>query len=356
MTGQTPFTGYYTRIEILEKLGISNNRFYTLLKNGKIREIPNPGNSRKRSLYYAEDVDKLKNEMELYSKFIMITELAKELDINKARIKRISQLLKIDYISVQDSIVGKGERILFSQENADNLRHYFKTEEASTLVSKTKFSDTSAFYDKELNIALFQLFYSPRTADQSQRLIKQKGKWGFIEPGNKEFIPCEYAMSHLGYFKEYEVNIQSSISETSPLSSQLQFELNVLNEEEMLILDTLYQISGVNNLRLEAHPLIENHIYVYAVKDTIMLEENILDQLDLPLWQSVLKRGFLELHGNELFLISPVKRTTVLFELPTHNQITARLESSNKTVNDFIIEAVEHYLKYKSGEAANEKN
>ncbi|MBQ0139001.1 MAG: hypothetical protein KBT36_06875 [Kurthia sp.] len=355
MTGQTTFAIYYSRKEILETLGISNNRFYTFLNNGWIREIPNPANSRKSALYYAEDVDRLKNQMELYSKYIMITELVKELKTNKARIKRISQRLKIDYITVHDSIIGKGERILFSQEDANKLRHYYATEETRTVSSKTHFADTSAFFDKELNIALYQPFFSPRTVDQSQRLIKQAGKWGFIEAENNEFIPYEYAMSHLGYFAEYEVNMRKhSISKSSPVSSQLQFELNVLQEEDMQILDILYQISGVNNLRLEAHPLKENHINVYAVKDIVMVEDELLEVLDLPAWQSRLKQGYLEVNHNELFLISPVKRTTVLFELPTHLQITEKAELSNKTVNDFINEAVEHYLKFGPGGVTNE--
>lgn len=359
MIGQTTFSNYYTRMEILEKLGISNNRFYTFLNNGWIREVPNPANSRKSALYYAEDVDRLKHQKELYSKYSMITDLARELDTNKAKIKRVSQRLNINYISVKDSIVGKGERILFSPEDADKLRYYFATEETRSVGSKTNFADTAAFYEKELDIALFQPFFSPRTAEQSQRLIKQNGKWGFIESEHNEFIPYEHAMSHLGYFKEYEVSKRKQSNkekETTPVSMQLQFELNALNEDDMKILDILYQTTGIHCLRLEAHPLKDNHIFVYAVKAVVMMEDELLEGLDLSYWRSRLKRGFIELHANELFLISPVKRTTVLFELPIHQQVIERVDALNMTVNDYINKAVENYLKFGAGEEeANEK-
>ena len=236
MNGAVKVANWYTRTEVAKLLDVSKQTVYHYGKQKKIIKIEDKHRTIREVRYEKEGVDALiekKNQQTISGTTVSV--LANRLGTNT---RKIYDLMRDNNLTVDTIQIGD-ERYIYSlnEEEVAIIEQAFQETKPVRAVK-------SEFYNSALDIALHQRFILD---DQTEvRIMKnEEGLWGFYLPSHT-FLAFKEAK------KEHSVSAAYPIHQARQTvrSGYTDFKLNLRNPKTFYFLDTLYEMCGIENIRL----------------------------------------------------------------------------------------------------------
>lgn len=310
---------WYTRQEVADLLGISKATVYHYAKQKKIIKIEDPHRLIREARYKTEEVDALAEERKRHQPTgLRPSELAKQLGVTTQRIYALIQEtdLPVDELPVGD------ERTIYSipDETVTWIRQEI---ERTAPVRGTRVE----FYDAKFDIALYQCFRTQQ--GQIMRVLRNDNQeWGFYLQ-SRTWIPYLDGINVFQYEAAYPIH-----QPNASVRGYTDFSLPKDLQESFDFLDFVYQVWGIENIRIREHEShidlsIKSGVVAVAIPVPEAFTENMIKKL-LVLGDAVMEEG-------RWTLISGYRRTT--FDLP--NNLLDELQRISKGNNLSMSEYVE---------------
>jgi len=313
---------WYTRQEVADILGVSKPTVYQYGKQKKIIKIADPHRLTREVRYKKEEVDALAEERNRNKHTgIRPSELARRLGVP---VTRIYTIIKDNNLPVDEIVLGdEGKGYSISDEWAERI--------GQEVVRMTPSRGTRAeFYESKHDIALYQRFVAPNGQD-TRVLRNDNFEWGFFLQ-SRTWVPYEEAINKFQYKAAY------SIHQTNKRAvAYTDFLLPKDLDESFAFLDFVYQVWGIENIRLREHEIdIAISIKSGLMKLPVPVPETITDSLIT----SLLVLGDVEPGDEAWNLISGYRRTTV--DLPSNllDSIQEVSKQRDMTMSEYIEEAI----------------
>lgn len=309
---------WYTRQEVADILGVSKATVYHYAKQGKIIKIEDPHNAIRGVRYQKEEVDNLAIERKRNQPSgLRPAELAKELGIPLPRIYAIikDNDLPVDKIPLGDEMTGYS----ISEELADWIRKEVKR------VMPAR-GTRLEYYNAQQDISLYQLFTTK--SGQPRRVIRNdEQEWGF-------FLPSQTWVSYLDGINLYHYKTAYPIHQKNmSINGYTDFVLPKNQEESFYFLDFVYEVWGIENIRLrELEKTLELSIKSGVKEISIPLPESVSYEVIL----SFLVSGDLLINEDSWNLVSGDRRTTIEIPLSLFNAVQGITKDEGITFSDYI--------------------
>jgi len=313
---------WYTRQEVADILGISKATVYHYAKQKKIIKIEDPHRLIREVRYKREEVDTLAAERQRNQPMgLRPSELAKQLGVTT---QRIYALIRETDLPVDELPVGD-ERTIYSIP--DETAVWITQEiERTASVRGTRVE----FYDAKFDIALYQCFRTQQGQD-IRVLRNDNQEWGFYLQ-SRTWIPFTNGIHIYQYEAVYPIHRPNS-----RVKGYTDFSLPKDLQESFDFLDFVYQIWGIENIRIREH---DTHIDLSIKSGEIELSIPVPKILTESIIKRFLVLGDVVLKEGEWTLISGYRRTT--FDLP--NNLLDKLQEIAKekdlSMSEYVEEAV----------------
>lgn len=324
---------WYTTKEVASILGVSNVTVYNYAKQGRIKKIEDPYRAYKENRYHREEVDQLAENRKVgQTEGVSPSELAKKLNVPIQRIYTLIQEhdLEIDVIPLGE------ERKIYSIPK--DIEDWIKEKVNRTAPAR---GNRYEFYNSEHDIAIFQLFKT--NTDQSVRVTRNdKNEWGFYLQSNL-WIPYEEGINY--YSRAY--NPHKSVFPA--IKGYTDFRLRKDSPATFDFLDFVYQVWGVENIRLREH---NKYIALSIKSGTVTIDIPIPDSLTRTYFDQIIVAGDIHIeHEQNTWSLSSGKRRTT-FDLSTDllKQISIVAAQENMTMSDFVELSVREKLEHQEME------
>jgi len=316
---------WYTRQEVAEILGISKATVYHYAKQKKIIKIVNPHRLIREVRYKTEEVDALAIERQRHQPLgLRPSTLAKQLGVTT---QRIYGLIRETTLPVDELPVGD-ERTIYSipDETAAWIRQEI---ERTASVRGTRVE----YYDAKFDIVLYQLFRTQQ--GQEIRVLRNDDQeWGFYLQ-SRTWIPFTNGIHAYQYEAVYPIH-----QPNSRVRGYTDFLLPKDAQESFDFLDFVYQVWGIENIRIREH---DTHLDLSIKSGEIKLLIPVPAILSESIIKKFLVLGDVIIEDGEWTLISGYRRTT--FDLP--NNLLDKLQDISKEKGQSMSEYVEEALREK---------
>jgi len=316
---------WYTRQEVAEILGISKATVYHYAKQKKIIKIVNPHRLIREVRYKTEEVDALAIERQRHQPLgLRPSTLAKQLGVTT---QRIYGLIRETTLPVDELPVGD-ERTIYSipDETAAWIRQEI---ERTASVRGTRVE----YYDAKFDIVLYQLFRTQQ--GQEIRVLRNDDQeWGFYLQ-SRTWIPFTNGIHAYQYEAVYPIH-----QPNSRVRGYTDFLLPKDAQESFDFLDFVYQVWGIENIRIREH---DTHLDLSIKSGEIKLVIPVPAILSESIIKKFLVLGDVIIEDGEWTLISGYRRTT--FDLP--NNLLDKLQDISKEKGQSMSEYVEEALREK---------
>ena len=313
---------WYTRQEVADILGISKATVYHYAKQKKIIKIEDPHRLIREVRYKREEVETLAAERQRNQPMgLRPSELAKQLGVTT---QRIYALIRETDLPVDELPVGD-ERTIYSIP--DETAVWITQEiERTASVRGTRVE----FYDAKFDIVLYQLFRTQQ--GQDMRVLRNDNQeWGFYLQ-SRTWIPFANGIHIYQYEAVYPIHRPNS-----RVKGYTDFSLPKDLQESFDFLDFVYQIWGIENIRIREH---DTHIDLSIKSGEIGLSIPVPEILTESIIKRFLVLGDVVIKEGEWTLISGYRRTT--FDLP--NNLLDKLQEIAKekdlSMSEYVEEAV----------------
>lgn len=316
---------WYTRQEVADILGISKATVYHYAKQKKIIKIANPHRLIREVRYKQEEVDALAIERQRHQPLgLRPSTLAKQLGVTT---QRIYALIRETTLPVDELPVGD-ERTIYSipDETAAWIRQEI---ERTASVRGTRVE----YYDAKFDIVLYQLFRTQQ--GQEMRVLRNDNQeWGFYLQ-SRTWIPFTNGIHAYQYEAAYPIH-----QPNRRVRGYTDFLLPKEVQESFDFLDFVYQVWGIENIRIREH---DTHIDLSIKSGEIELPIPVPEILTESIIKKFLVLGDVIIEDREWTLISGYRRTT--FDLP--NNLLEKLQEISKEKDLSMSEYVEEALREK---------
>lgn len=315
---------WYTRQEVADLLGVSKSTVYHYAKQNKIIKIEDPHRLMREARYHKEEVDALVEERKQNEPTgLRPSELAQELNVPTQRIYTLIREtdLPVDRLPVGD------ERMIYSipAETATWIRQEVKRT-APTRGTRAE------FYDATYDIVLYQRFQAKE--GQELRVVRNLNmEWGFYLPSGT-WIPYADGKDIFQYKPVYSIH-----QPNQSIRGYTDFSFPKEEEKTFLFLDFVYQVWGIENIRIREH---DAHIEL-SIKSGEMPPPSIPLPISEDFIQKHLILGDIIMKENQWILMSGYRRTT--FDLP--NKLLDKLRDMSEEQGLSMSEYVELTLREK---------
>jgi len=311
---------------VADKLGISKATVYHYAKQGKIIKIKDPHRLIREARYKVEEVDALALERANNKPTgLRPSELAKLLDVP---VGRIYSIIKDKELPVDEIPLG------------DEMKGYSISEEMVALIrmeverTTPKRGNRVEFYESKYDISLFQLFRAP-DGQELRAVRNQEQEWGFYTQF-RTWISYADAMNVFKYEAAYPIH-----QPIMRVKGYTDFLLPKGLHESYVLLDFVYQIAGIENIRIRE---LDSDIALSIKSGEYELAIPVPGTLSEDLVTSFLALGDVVQEEGKWELISGYRRTT--FDLP--NNLLSALQDSAKekelSMSEFVEEAIREKL------------
>lgn len=300
---------WYTRQEVADLLGVSKATVYHYAKQKKIIKIEDPHRLIREVRYQREEVDVLAAERKQNQPTgLRPSELAKQLGVTTQRIYALIQETELPI----DELPAGDERMIYSipEETAKWIREEIK----KTVPSR---GTRAEFYDSNADIVLYQRF-TTNDGQDIRVLRNEEQEWGFYLQ-SRIWIPFAAGIETYHYKAAYPIH-----QRTMRIKGYTDFLLAKDLPESFDFLDFVYQVWGIENIRLREH---ETHITLSIKSGKKNISVPLPDTITESKLDSFLILGDIVIEDQKWHLISGYRRTT--FDLPNN-----MLESLQKTANE----------------------
>lgn len=315
----------YTRKEVADILGVSKATVYHYAKQQKIIKIDDPHRLIRHVRYKRAEVDALAAERQRNQPTgLRPSELARELGVTTQRIYALIQETELPV----DELPAGDERTIYSipDETATWIRQEVKR---TASVRGTR----SEFYDTKFDIALYQRFLTPH--GQDVRVLRNEDQeWGFYLQ-SRTWIPFADGINVYQYEEAYPIHCSNR-----RIQGYTDFVLPKDSDESFIFLDFVYQIWGIENIRIREH---DTHIALSIKSGDIELSIPVPEILTESTLKKLLVLGDVVIGEGEWTLISGYRRTT--FDLP--NNLLDELQEKGKAQGQSMSEYVEEAIREK---------
>lgn len=315
----------YTRKEVADILGVSKATVYHYAKQQKIIKIDDPHRLIRHVRYKRAEVDALAAERQRNQPTgLRPSELARELGVTTQRIYALIQETELPV----DELPAGDERTIYSipDETATWIRQEVKR---TASVRGTR----SEFYDTKFDIALYQRFLTPH--GQDVRVLRNEDQeWGFYLQ-SRTWIPFADGINVYQYEAAYPIHCPNR-----RIQGYTDFVLPKDSDESFIFLDFVYQIWGIENIRIREH---DTHIALSIKSGDIELSIPVPEILTESTLKKLLVLGDVVIGEGEWTLISGYRRTT--FDLP--NNLLDELQEKGKAQGQSMSEYVEEAIREK---------
>ncbi|MEK5071697.1 helix-turn-helix domain-containing protein [Sporosarcina sp. FSL K6-1508] len=313
---------WYTRQEVADILGVSKPTVYHYAKQKKIIKISDPQRLVREARYKREEVDALAEERRRNKPTgLRPSELAKQLGVP---VSRIYTIIKENNLPIDEILLG------------DEAKGYSISDELAEQIQQVVLRTTprrglrAEFYESKHDIALYQRFLAPN--GQDIRVLRNENlEWGFYLQ-SRTWIPYEDGINKFQYEAAYLIH---QTNKRAVAYTDFLLPKNLVESFEFL--DFVYQVWGIENIRLREHDTeIALSIKSGLMKLSIPVPETITEGLIM----SFLQLGEVEQVHGAWNLISGYRRTTV--DLPS-NLLDSLQDISNQrdmTMSEYIEEAI----------------
>ncbi|WP_186670662.1 helix-turn-helix domain-containing protein [Sporosarcina sp. BP05] len=316
---------WYTRQEVADILGISKATVYHYAKQKKIIKIANPHRLIREVRYKQEEVDALAIERQRHQPLgLRPSTLAKQLGVTP---QRIYALIRETTLPVDELPVGD-ERTIYSipDETADWIRQEIERT-ASARGTRVE------YYDAKFDIVLYQLFRTQQ--GQEMRVLRNDDQeWGFYLQ-SRAWIPFTNGIYAYQYEAAYPIH-----QPNRRVRGYTDFLLPKDMQESFDFLDFVYQVWGIENIRIREH---DTHIDLSIKSGEIAVPIPVPDILTESIIKQFLVLGDVVIEEAEWTLISGYRRTT--FDLPSN--LLDELQGISKEKDLSMSEYVEDALREK---------
>jgi len=316
---------WYTRQEVADILGISKATVYHYAKQKKIIKIEDPHRLIREVRYKREEVDTLAAERQRNQPMgLRPSELAKQLGVTT---QRIYALIRETDLPVDELPVGD-ERTIYSIP--DETAVWITQEiERTASVRGTRVE----FYDAKFDIVLYQLFRTQQ--GQDMRVLRNDNQeWGFYLQ-SRTWIPFANGIHIYQYEAVYPIHRPNS-----RVKGYTDFSLPKDLQESFDFLDFVYQIWGIENIRIREH---DTHLDLSIKSGEIDLSIPVPETLTASIINKFLVLGDVVINEGQWTLISGYRRTT--FDLP--NNLLDKLQEIAKEKDLSMSEYIEVALREK---------
>ena len=322
---------WYTRQEVADLLGISKATVYHYAKQKKIIKIDDSHRLIREARYKREEVDALAEERQRHQPTgLRPSELAKQLNVTTQRIYALIQEtdLPVDELPVGD------ERTIYSipDETATWIRQEI---ERTTSTRGTRVE----FYDAKFDIALYQCFRTQQGQD-IRVLRNDNQEWGFYLQ-SRTWIPFSDGVNVFQYEASYSIH-----QPNNRVRGYTDFLLPKDLQESFDFLDFIYQVWGIENIRLREH---DEHINLSIKSGEVALQIPVPGTLTESVLKKLLLLGDIVIEEGKWTLISGYRRTT--FDLPNHllDTLQAIAKEKDLSMSDYVEEALREKIEKEEG-------
>lgn len=316
---------WYTRQEVADLLNVSKQTVYHYGKQGKIIKIHDKHRTVREVRYEKEGVDALieqKKQQKITG--TTVSELAKRLDTTT---RKIYDLISENKLEIETVRIGD-ERYIYSLNNEQ-----VEIIELSYRESKPDRAVKSEFYNSSFDIAIHQRFILDE--QKEVRVMKgEDGVWGF-------YLPSHNFISYKEAVKKYSIEAAYTIHQNliSARSGYTDFVLSKRSPKTFYLIDTLYEMCGVENIRLRDD---SQHI-------KISVKSSNYDAIDVPPLYMVDKAyikkatvsGALIREEGKWNFISGVTRTSFSLKNELLDMLYKIAEEEGTTMDQLVEKAIE---------------
>jgi len=323
--GEIDLKNWYNRQEVADILGVSKATVYHYAKQNKIIKIANPHRLIREVRYKQEEVDALAIERQRHQPLgLRPSTLAKQLGVTT---QRIYALIRETTLPVDELPVGD-ERTIYSIP--DQTAAWIRQEIERTASAR---GTRVEYYDAKFDIVLYQLFRTQQ--GQEMRVLRNANQeWGFYLQ-SRTWIPFTNGIHAYQYEAAYPIH-----QPNSRVRGYTDFLLPKEEQESFDFLDFVYQVWGIENIRIREH---DTHIDLSIKSGEIALSIPVPEILTDSIIKKFLVLGDVIIKDGEWTLISGYRRTT--FDLP--NNLLEKLQEISKEKDLSMSEYVEEALREK---------
>lgn len=311
----------YTVEEVAQLLHLAESTIYKYAKEGLLEEVHDPflkyKMSRKR-VFTKESVLRLKETLEQSSSegYLNFNTFCQRLNMSPYKMRNLLAEYKI---TLKQGRHGLHKRYVVTPEVEHQILDILESDERYA---------RDLFFNKKLDIALYQAFQDPQRA--VYRVTRNKG-WGFFMPMG--FVPFEEAVSRHQLTPVY--NIHQPLKHGT-YSIELRFPLDDLSTIFPLI-DVLYETIGIENLQM------------YRIKDTLRfkLKNNqwaITNTESFKVIENYIQEGELHIQDGMITTISTDKRLSVRLTNGVYQQLRKYSEQHKFDENQAVNQILKSYF------------
>lgn len=312
---------WYTRKEVAQLIGVSKATVYHYAKQKKIIKIEDPHQIIREVRYKREEVDALAEQRKRNEPTgLRPSELAKQLNVTTQRIYALIQEtdLPVDELPMGD------ERMVYSIP--EETAQWISEEVKRTIPNR---GTRAEFYNTALDIVLYQKFRN-ENGEEVRLLRNENQEWGF-------YLQSRIWISYVDAIETYEYKPAYSIHQkTIPIRGYTDFSLPKQLSESLDFLDFVYEVWGIENIRLRES---ENHLSLSIKSGLMDTEIQLPERVTTKRIRSFIELGDAVIEDGIWHLISGYRRTT--FDLPNNllDKLQAFAKEEQLTMSD-VVEAL----------------
>lgn len=314
-----------TSTEFAEILQISKPTFLARVRRGEIHPVnKDDWQIDGEYLFTIEEVERVK---ELYKKpGLTVKEVAERLEVSKTRIYQLLNREDDPLPSIQHFYKGKVRH--FIEEEALNSfleRNPIETNKKRQMVSKQGYG-------------LFQLFEHPGT-NQLARIIEIDSDSGIALTENDRRLTLEQ-LGLEGYKPVYELERKRFI--TSKGRVKLLFpKPNQIKATAFQIIDSMYQVAGLENLRIE----VDDYRVELEIKP-LVIPAALMDEEMVQLLKNCVVEGNVAIRTDgSIRLSSDLEPVTTYVPSSLKEKIITRANELDMTIEEYVLMVLEKELK-----------